>query len=106
MFGLIKPFHMFFRRRLPQDALGACLNVEKYAEAQLHELSEAERTHALAFILSVWARDNRVSGASKLSIFFFRRILEAGERSAKLLSPFARQRADAVLEELRDKGLI
>ncbi len=106
MFGLFRPPQVNIRRRVPQHALGACLAVERYAEALLDDLSEVQRTHALAFILSVWARNSRASGAFQLSQFSFRRIQNAGESSAKSLSASARQRTDEVLEELREKGLI
>jgi hypothetical protein len=97
---------MNIRRRVPKHALGACLAVERFAEAQLNDLNDAQRTHALAFILSVWARESRASGAFQLSVFSYRRMQNAGERSAKLLSALARQRADEVLGELKKKGLI
>jgi len=72
----------------------------------LDDLSQIQRHHAVALVLSVWACNSAVAGKFQLSLFNYRWIQNAGTNSANALPAHLQTRAVSVIEELIEKRLI
>ena len=106
MLGLFRKPIDNIRKRVDRNDHMLLVAVETYAKSKIQNLPKTQMELAMGFILSVWACNSVASGNISLSSWDYRFIKNLGMNCANRLPSDAQARAEQILDELIERGLV